>query len=109
MTTITKESCLEAVKQAVVDILTNFDLPTSAIGPTTIPHKIVQFDSDIGIFGTVMASQATKIEVPLNESIFSDKNRRPLTIQQAADRLFELHSKQSRSKRSPNGEVGVAS
>jgi hypothetical protein len=107
MTTLSKQDCIEAVKQVVVDILNDFGLPTSGIGPSTVPHKIEQFDSDIGIFGTVMASGATKIDVPLNESLFSDRKGKPLTIEQAAERLVDLQTKQAR-KRSPNGEVGVA-
>jgi len=109
MTTITKQACIDAVKQAVIDILTDFRLPTSNVSPTTIPHKIEQFDSDIGIFATVAVMGKTGISVPLDENIFCDKKGdKPRSIEQAADRLMELQAEQSR-KRSQNGEVGVAS
>ena len=111
MATVTKQQCLEAVKQAVIDILTDFGLPTSGIGPLTVPHKIEQFDSDIGIFATVAITGATGITIPLDENIFCDKKGGSMrSIQGAADRLMELQAEeQLRFKRSPNGEVGVAS
>lgn len=109
MTTATKQSCMDAVKQAVVDILNDFKLPTTNIASSTVPHKIEQFDSDIGIFGTAKASAALGINVPLDENIFKDKNGGMRSIEQAADRLMELQAEQSRSRRSPNGEVGFAS
>ena len=109
MTTVTKDSCVKAIKEAVVSILTDFGLPTTDIGASTCPHKIEQFDSDIGIFGTVMVSTATGIQIPLEENIFLSKTGKEMrTIEQAADRLLELHSEQSR-KRRPDGEVGFAS
>jgi hypothetical protein len=110
MATITKQNCIDAVKQVVVDILTDFGLPCSNIGPSTVPHKIEQFDSDIGIFGTVAVMGATGINIPLDENIFCDKKGDKMrSIEGAAERLMELQAEQLRSKRSPNGEVGVAS
>jgi len=111
MATITKQTCIDAVKKAVVDILTDFRLPTSNIGPSTVPHRIEQFDSDIGISGTVAVMGATGINIPLEENIFCDKKGDKMrSIEGAAERLMELHAaEQARSKRSPNGEVGVAS
>jgi hypothetical protein len=109
MATATRESFIKAIKEAVSSILADFGLPTTGIGASTCPHKIEQFDSDIGIFGTVMVSTATGIEIPLEENIFLSKSGKELrTIEQTADRLLELQAEQSR-KRKPNGEVGVAS
>lgn len=110
MTTITKQQCIDAVKRAVTDILNDFGLPTSGIGPSTVPHKIEQFDSDIGIFGTVAIMGSTGINIPLDENIFCDKKGEKMrSIEGAAERLMELQAEESKSKRSPNGEVGVAS
>lgn len=110
MATITKQKCLEAVKQAVVDIMTDFGVPASGIGPSTVPHKIEQFDSAIGIFATVAIMGVTGITIPLNENIFCDKKGEKMrSIEGVADRLMELQAERLKSRRSPNGEVGVAS
>lgn len=110
MATVTKESFINSIKEAVSSILADFGLPTTGIGASTCPHKIEQFDSDIGIFGTVMVSAATGIQIPLDENIFVTKTGNTMrTIEQAADRLLELQAEQTRTKRRPDGEVGVAS
>ncbi|HMY56306.1 MAG TPA: hypothetical protein PLC15_02590 [Candidatus Obscuribacter sp.] len=108
MTTLSKQQCIDAVKQVVANILNDFGVTIPNIGPKTIPHKIEQFDSDIGIFGTVMVSDVTGIEVPLDQSLFSDKKGNLLSIEQAAERLVELQAKMAKPKRSQDGEVGVA-